>query len=368
MTTIRQSYQRLLQLVGAAFLFTAVVVCPNAASSAEVLRLDNAVGHLNSPYPVSGLIRVAEGVYIEYRDWGGEGTPIILLSGLGDTAAVYDELAPRLTPFHRVLGLTRRGYGASSTPGEGYDVATRVADDLAALNALGVRRALLVGHSIAGDELTGIAQARPDLLAGLVYLDAALDRTDPALAVFDECMQMTPTPEALIPFAPGEVQNVGGDLELVTFTAAAKFVSAILGASYPVSELHRKFAFNPNGTLGTVQHSIAEPALSAGTAAVGPDYRGIKVPITALYADDAQPEVAFPIAALAGSEVRASLQDCATRIAKAKRTLGADKLRAAVPDARIEIVPNGPHYFFLQQPDLVAREVLDRCSCQVLIL
>jgi len=358
MTTIRQSYQRLLQLVGAAFLFTAVVVCPNAASSAEVLRLDDAVGHLNSTYPVSGLINVAEGVYVEYRDWGGEGTPIILLSGLGNTAAVFDELAPRLTPFHRVLGLTRRGYGASSTPGEGYDVATRVADALAAIDALGVRRALLVGHSIAGDELTGIAQARPDLLAGLVYLDAALDRSDPALAVFGECLPLSPSPEGLIPFLPGEVQNVDGELQPVTFAAAAKVVSGILGASYPVSELHRVFALNPNGTLGTVQHSIAEPALSAGSEAVGPDYRGIRVPVTALYADDSQPEVAFPIAALAGSEVRASLQDCATRIAKAKRTLGADKLRAAVPDARIEIVPNGAHYFFLQQPDRVAKEIL----------
>lgn len=358
MTTIRQSYQRLLQLVGATFLFTAVVVCPNAASSAEVLRLDNAVGHLNSPYPVSGLIHVAEGVYIEYRDWGGEGTPIILLSGLGNTAAVFDELAPLLTPFHRVLGLTRRGYGPSSTTNDGYDVATRVADALAALDALGVRRALLVGHSIAGDELTGIAQARPDLLAGLVYLDAALDRSDPALAVFEECLPLSPAPEALIPFSPGDVQNVDGDLQPVTFAAAAKIISGILGASYPVSELHRVFALNPNGTLGTVQHSVSGPALNGGSEAVGPDYRGIRVPVTALYADDSKPEVAFPLAALAGPEVRAALQDCATRIAKAKQTLGADQLRDAVPTARIEIIPNGSHYFFLQQPDRVAREIL----------
>lgn len=358
MINIRQFCHRTLQSVCAAILFVAVVVYPSAASSAEVLRLDNAVGHLNSPYPVSGLIRVAEGVYIEYRDWGGEGTPIILLSGLGNTAAVFDELAPRLTPFHRVLGLTRRGYGPSSTTGDGYDVATRVADDLAALDALGVRRALLVGHSIAGDELTGIAQARPDLLAGLVYLDAALDRSDPALAVFEECLPLSPSPEGLIPFLPGEVQNVDGDLQPVTFAAAAKVISGILGASYPVSELHRVFALDPNGTLGTVQHSVSGPALNAGSEAVGPDYQGIRVPVTALYADDSKPEVAFPIAALAGPEVRAALQDCATRIAKAKQTLGADQLRHAVPTARIEIIPNGAHYFFLQQPDRVAREIL----------
>ena len=41
-----------------------------------------------------------------------------------------------------------------------------------------------------------------------------------------------------------------------------------------------------------------------------------------------------------------------------KRIAGADPLRAAVPSARIEIVSGGPHYFFLQQPELVTEEIL----------
>jgi len=56
--------------------------------------------------------------------------------------------------------------------------------------------------------------------------------------------------------------------------------------------------------------------------------------------------------------VKASLADCARRIAAAKRIAGSDRVRAQVPGAVVEIVPGGPHYFFLQQPDLVVDRIL----------
>ena len=53
-------------------------------------------------------------------DWGGSGRPHVLLAGLGNTAHVVDSFAPRLTAEYHVLGITRRGYGASSVPASGY--------------------------------------------------------------------------------------------------------------------------------------------------------------------------------------------------------------------------------------------------------
>lgn len=309
-------------------------------------------------WPEVGLVRVAEGVQLEFRDWGGSGPPIVLLTGLGNTAAVFDDLAPRLTAGHRVIGLTRRGYGGSTTTEDGYDVATRVADDIAALDALGIDRALLVGHSIAGDELTGIARARPDLPVGLVYLDAAFDRSDPAALAVQECWSKVPGVDEVLTFSPDEVREVDGELQLISLEAAARVTEASLGARQPMSEIRRNNVLQPDGTVGFVDRSVAQSALVEGTETVGPDYTGIRVPVTALYADDTDPAVAFPVAALAGSEVREALRDCASRLADAKRTAGADRVLAAVPDARIRIVPGGPHYFFLQQPELVAAEIL----------
>lgn len=55
-------------------------------------------------------------VKVEVRDWGGSGQPLILLPGLGDTAHEFDSFALKLTPSYHVLGITPRGFGASSAP------------------------------------------------------------------------------------------------------------------------------------------------------------------------------------------------------------------------------------------------------------
>jgi non-heme chloroperoxidase len=88
-------------------------------------------------------------------------------------AHVFDRFAPKLATHYRVYGITRRGFGTSSAPPDGYE-ADRLADDvLAVLDSLRLDRPILVGHSIAGQELSSIGSRFPDRAAGLVYLDAA---------------------------------------------------------------------------------------------------------------------------------------------------------------------------------------------------
>src|SRR5689334_14021608 len=125
------------------------------------------------------MVPVDRDVSLEVLDWGGNGPPIVLLAGLGNTAHVFDEFAPRLTTMGHVYGITRRGYGKSSVPAEGYD-ADRLADDVVAvLDALKLERPVLIGHSIAGEELSSLAARYPQRARGLVYLDAVGDRTAP---------------------------------------------------------------------------------------------------------------------------------------------------------------------------------------------
>ena len=129
-----------------------------------------------SPHRVR-FVTVAPGVRLEVLDWGGAGPPLVFLAGLQDVAHGFDELAPRFTDRHRVLAITRRGYGASSRPAAGYDLATRVADLRAVLDTLRLGRVDLAGHSIAGDELTAFAGSSPERVGHLVYLDAAYDHS-----------------------------------------------------------------------------------------------------------------------------------------------------------------------------------------------
>ena len=57
---------------------------------------------------------VGEGVVLEVLDWGGQGAPILLLAGLGNSAHIFDDLASAFTDRWHVLGVSRRGFGGST--------------------------------------------------------------------------------------------------------------------------------------------------------------------------------------------------------------------------------------------------------------
>jgi pimeloyl-ACP methyl ester carboxylesterase len=124
------------------------------------------------------LIAVDNNVHLHYLDFGGSGPALVFLPGLGSTAYVFNDFAPRFTDRFHVLALTRRGYGSSDLTSGGYDLPSRVEDMQGFLQALNIKQAVLAGHSIAGDEMTAFATKYPNQVAALVYLDAAYDRSD----------------------------------------------------------------------------------------------------------------------------------------------------------------------------------------------
>jgi non-heme chloroperoxidase len=115
-------------------------------------------------------------VQLEVIDWGGRGPALLLLAGLGESGHIYNDLAPGLTDGFRVVALTRRGHGASSRADSSTCVLdTLVADIAAVMDSLQLKRASLIGHSIAGAEITRFAARWPDRTDKLVYLDASHD-------------------------------------------------------------------------------------------------------------------------------------------------------------------------------------------------
>src|SRR6516164_8670050 len=151
-------------------------VCLFAGGLCLLVRLifgqGNSTWYDPSPH-LSLIVTVEEGVRLEVLDWGGSGRPVVLLTGLGNTAHIYDKFAPKLTSTYHVYGITRRGYGASTAPTSGYE-ADRLGDDvLAVVDSLQLARPpILVGHSIGGEELSSIGSRRHEKVAALIYLDA----------------------------------------------------------------------------------------------------------------------------------------------------------------------------------------------------
>lgn len=140
------------------------------------------------------------GARLHYLDYGGAGEPLVLLTGYGPSAHVFDQFATRFTNRFRVVAITRRGTAPSSRPTSGYDIQTLTADILAVCDALKFDRVHIAAHSLGGAEATQLATTRPNRVASIVYLDAALDAA-PAEAIRKQAPVPNPQPEPGTPFA-----------------------------------------------------------------------------------------------------------------------------------------------------------------------
>jgi pimeloyl-ACP methyl ester carboxylesterase len=108
---------------------------------------------------------------LAYRDWGGEGQPVVLLHGLASSYRIWDLMAPRLARSHRVVALDQRGHGRSERPDEDFSFATYVEDLRAFMDALEFERAVIVGHSWGGNVALQFAVDAPERVDALVLVD-----------------------------------------------------------------------------------------------------------------------------------------------------------------------------------------------------
>ena len=222
------------------------------------------------------FVSVAPDVRLEVLDWGGSGPPLVFLAGLQDVAHGFDELAPPFIDGHHVLAITRRGYGASSQPDSGYDLASRVADLRAVLDSLRLPRVALVGHSIAGDELTAFAGAYPDRVTHLVYLDAAYDHSS-----LVDILGQSPAPPPM----------------LASDSASSPAVQAYLQRSFgmhiPEAQLRAIGRYDAAGRLvGNVTPEVIDSLMLAGCGQ--PDYAAVRAPALVIYAMIDSVQQVFP--------------------------------------------------------------------------
>lgn len=116
------------------------------------------------------------GLKLHALEWSQEGTLLLFLHGFSNDAHVWDWVAPVVAPHYRVIALDQRGHGDSDADPEGrYDHETMALDTNAALESLGVSRAVIVGHSMGGRVAMRFAGLFPEKLAGLVIVDSAPD-------------------------------------------------------------------------------------------------------------------------------------------------------------------------------------------------
>ncbi len=97
---------------------------------------------------------------------------VVLLHGYLESMTIWDEFAYQLTPHARVIMLDLPGHGISLVKDELHSM-EMLADTVSAmLEALGIERCTLVGHSMGGYVALAFAERHPEKLDGLVLLHA----------------------------------------------------------------------------------------------------------------------------------------------------------------------------------------------------
>ena len=115
-----------------------------------------------------------DGVKLAFEESGTGGPPMLFVHGWCCDRSHFDAQVAHFSPAHRCIAVDLRGHGESDKPEGEYSIAG-FADDLAWLcRAIGVRKPVIVGHSMGGAIALSIAARHPELPAAIVMLDGAV--------------------------------------------------------------------------------------------------------------------------------------------------------------------------------------------------
>lgn len=125
-----------------------------------------------------------DGARVDVRIDGANGDPIVLLAGFPLARDIWDTCVELLARGHRVVRPDLRGVGASSIPDGPYLMELLAADVAAILDALGIERATIVGHSVGGYVALAFARMFTERIArfGLVCSRLNADTPEQAAA------------------------------------------------------------------------------------------------------------------------------------------------------------------------------------------
>jgi non-heme chloroperoxidase len=291
----------------------------------------------NTSSPKVHFVTVDKDVKLEVLDWGGTGRPLVFLAGLGNTAHTFDKFAPQFTANYHVYGITRRGFGASSQPDTSISSnysADRLGDDvLAVIDVLKLNRPVLVGHSIAGEELSSIGSRHPEKVSGLIYLEAAY---------------------------PYAFYNQGHSEWIFDLLDVRKEIDALQAGAV----LEPKFLQEMSTSLSHLEDELNEikkqvamettplpppPPIGLAIMFGAQKYTQINVPVLAFYACPHN----FGDVVKADPAIKAAME--ADDLARCTTQVKA--FQSGVPSAHVVLLPNADHYVFRSNESEVAREM-----------
>ena len=301
----------------------------------------------NSPHK-SGFVNV-NGVNLHYLDWGGGGDVLLFLAGMGCNAHIFDDLAPRFCDKFHVMALTRRGHGESDHPETGFDVDTLTEDIHRFLNALGIEKVILAGHSMANVELSHFNALHFDRVLKLIFLDAAYDRYS---ATYKD--MVTNSPFRRIQFPGLDVDYYSIDDYFTAMKRAYPSFKLIWTDAMVHQSLH-EISKTPEGKVVDKMSEAVNKALMDTLMGYDLEDSKIKVPTLAFFS------YSKGLNAISDEWMTEEQKEEIRKHVETRENLwtreSIEKFRRSVPHARVIEIPNGHHYCFIQQGELVYEEM-----------
>jgi pimeloyl-ACP methyl ester carboxylesterase len=119
-------------------------------------------------------VLLAGGLSVHYQQLG-EGPDVVMVHGITGNLAVWHlHIVPALCDRYRVLTYDLRGHGYSDTPATGYSPDDMAADLLGLLDALEIERPVVIGHSYGADIALYFAARHPERVREVIAIEAAL--------------------------------------------------------------------------------------------------------------------------------------------------------------------------------------------------
>ena len=120
------------------------------------------------------LVKVlSNGIRIHVEKMGSGDVALVFLHFWGGSARTWRHVTGPLSASFQTIATDHRGWGESDAPADGYTLDDLAADALGVIEALGVERYVLIGHSMGGKVAQLLASRHPKGLLGLVLVAPA---------------------------------------------------------------------------------------------------------------------------------------------------------------------------------------------------
>lgn len=139
--------------------------------------------------------KLSTGVRLRYAELGDPAHhPLILLHGYTDSWFSFSRVLPELAETFHVYALDQRGHGDSDRPAGDYSMRAMAADVLAFMDAEGLQRATVVGHSMGTFVARQVALAAPGRVESLVLLGSGINARNQVLLELQQAVDELPEP------------------------------------------------------------------------------------------------------------------------------------------------------------------------------